>query len=267
MAQISHSMMGQKLLHKHYKEIASMETGFWMQLTPFVLCLKSLYNIYNKIEILVFFLCSFTSFHRTMDPRLFEAACRGDTDELQKLLEEDRFMLERCLLAPYSETVLHVASMAGQAGFAKEVLRLKPEISSSLNKDGFAAIHLASANGFVDIVRELLMVKHELGYLRCSDSRTPLHLAAITGRTEVIRELLRICPASIEDVTVGGETAVHLAVKNNQLEALKALVESFKHSNIQDLLNAKDEDGNTVLHLATARKQGLVRTGIRLLSI
>lgn len=71
-----------------------------------------------------------------MDPRLFEAACRGDTDELQKLLEEDRFMLERCLLAPYSETVLHVASMAGQAGFAKEVLRLKPEISSSLNKDG-----------------------------------------------------------------------------------------------------------------------------------
>lgn len=202
-----------------------------------------------------------------MDPRLFEAACRGDTDELQKFLEEDRFMLERCLLAPYSETVLHVASMAGQAGFAKEVLRLKPEISSSLNKDGFAAIHLASANGFVDIVRELLMVKHELGHLRCSDSRTPLHLAAITGRTEVIRELLRICPASIEDVTVGGETAVHLAVKNNQLKALKALVESFKHSNIQDLLNAKDEDGNTVLHLATARKQGLVRTDIHLLSI
>lgn len=111
------------------------------------------------------------------------------------------------------------------------------------------------------------MVKHELGHLRCSDSRTPLHLAAITGRTEVIRELLRICPASIEDVTVGGETAVHLAVKNNQLEALKALVESFKHSNIQDLLNAKDEDGNTVLHLATARKQGLVRTDIHLLPI
>lgn len=111
------------------------------------------------------------------------------------------------------------------------------------------------------------MVKHELGHFRCSDSRTPLHLAAITGKTEVIRELLRICPASIEDVTVGGETAVHLAVKNNQLEALKALVESFKHSNIPDLLNAKDEDGNTVLYLATARKQGLVRTDIRLLSI
>lgn len=63
MAQISHSMMGQKLFHKHYKEIASMETGFWMQLTPFMLCLKSLYNIYNKIEILVFFfffVCAFT---------------------------------------------------------------------------------------------------------------------------------------------------------------------------------------------------------------
>ena len=49
-----------------------------------------------------------------------------------------------CLLAPYSETVLHVASMAG---FAKEVLRLKPEVSSILNKDRFAAIHLASSYG------------------------------------------------------------------------------------------------------------------------
>lgn len=169
-----------------------------------------------------------------MDPRLFEAACRGDTDELQKLLEEDRFMLERCLLGPYSETVLHVASMAGQAGFAKEVLRLKPEISSSLNKDGFAAIHLASANGFVDIVRELLMVKHELGHLRCSDSRTPLHLAAITGRTEVIRELLRICPASIEDVTVGGEIDCSSPCSEEQsaggLESLGGIIQAFQHT-------------------------------------
>ena len=202
-----------------------------------------------------------------MDPRLFEAACRGDTDELRKLLEEDRFMLERCLLAPYSETVLHVASMAGQAGFAKEVLRLKPEVSSILNKDGFAAIHLAAANGFVDTVRELLRVNHEHGHLRSSDSRTPLHVAAVTGRTEVIWELLSICPPSIEDVTGRGETAFHLAVKNNHLEALRTLVESLKPSNIKDLLNAKDEDGNTVLHLATARKQGMVRTYIDLLPI
>lgn len=163
-----------------------------------------------------------------MDPRLFKAACGGDSNELRELLEEDRFMLERCWLAPYCETVLHVASMAGLTGFSKEVLRLKPELSSILDKDGSAAIHLASANGFVDIVRELMMVKHEHGHLRSSDSRTALHVAAVTGRTEVIRELISICPASIEDVTIRGETAFHLAVKNNQLN-LGGIIEAFQH--------------------------------------
>jgi ankyrin repeat protein len=37
------------------------------------------------------------------------------------------------------------------------------------------------------------------------------------------------------------------------------MVDLSKQLNIKDILNAGDEDGNTVLHLAVARKQSQLR--------
>jgi ankyrin repeat protein len=137
----------------------------------------------------------------------------------------------------------------------KELLKKKADLATRLNPDGFSPIHIASANGFVEIVRELLMVNSELGRLKSSDGRTSLHCAAINGMVHVIKELLKFCPASKDIVTFKGETAFHLAVRNNQFEAFKAMVDVLQPHNIKELLNVTDEDGNTVLHLATAKRQ------------
>lgn len=134
-------------------------------------------------------------------------------------------------------------------------LRLRPELTKELNQDGFSPLHLASANGYIDIVRELLKIDNSLCRLEGRESRTPLHSAAIKGRGDVISELIRACGDCIEDVTVQGETALHLAVKNCQFESIKVLVEWMREMNKRFVLNMKDEKGNTVLHLATWRKQ------------
>ena len=50
-----------------------------------------------------------------------------------------------------------------------------------------------------------------------------------------------------------GETILHLCVRHNQLEALKFLVETMDEHN--EVVNAKDDNGFTILHLAVADKQ------------
>ncbi|CBI40931.3 unnamed protein product, partial [Vitis vinifera] len=51
-----------------------------------------------------------------------------------------------------------------------------------------------------------------------------------------------------------GETALHVAARNNQLDALRVLVEWLRRTKALVVINSKDGDGNTVLHLAAARK-------------
>jgi len=49
-----------------------------------------------------------------------------------------------------------------------------------------------------------------------------------------------------------GETILHLCVKHNNLEALKLLAENIGDN---EFVNLKNDDGDTILHLAIADKQ------------
>ncbi|OVA19795.1 Ankyrin repeat [Macleaya cordata] len=180
-----------------------------------------------------------------MDQRLFTAAQTGNLEAFYEQLAEDPLVLERVSLGSCSETPLHIAALAGQTDFAKEIIRRRPAFAVELNKDGFSPIHMASANGYVEIVKELLtQVGSSLCVLKDAEGRTPLHCAVTKGRINVIHELLSACSGCVREVTARSETALHLAVKNNQFEVLKGLLESC-HTN-DELLNAKDRDGNTI---------------------
>lgn len=154
-----------------------------------------------------------------------------------------------------TENPLHIASAAGHVGFVKELIKVKPELAKETSQDGFSPMHTAAANGYVEIVEELLKVEPGLCRLEGNGKRTPLHCAAIKGRNEVISAMLLACPDCIADVNIQKEIALHLAVKNSQLEAVKMLVGWIIELNKTEVLNMKDERGNTVLHLATWRKQ------------
>jgi hypothetical protein len=52
---------------------------------------------------------------------------------------------------------------------------------------------------------------------------------------------------------------LHVAVKSNQAEAVKVLLEEIKKLDMMEIVNWKDKDGNTIMHLATLRKQHEVR--------
>ncbi|KAJ6875953.1 ankyrin repeat-containing protein BDA1-like [Populus alba x Populus x berolinensis] len=189
-----------------------------------------------------------------MDTRLFDAAQRGNIDYLQRLLTENPLILNITLLS--AENPLNIAADMGHVDFVKEIIKLKPVFANEVNQEGFSPTHIAAANGHVEIVKELMKVDIKLCRLEGGRQKmTPLHYAAIKGRAEVISAMLSDCPDCIVDETVRKENALHLAVKNNRFEAIKILGDWIKDMNKEYLLNMKDEQGNTVLHLASWKKQ------------
>ncbi|XP_050116433.1 ankyrin repeat-containing protein BDA1-like isoform X3 [Malus sylvestris] len=196
-----------------------------------------------------------------MDARLFDASQKRDVQLLHQLLAENPLLLHSLALTS-TENPLHVASIAGHVDFVKEIVRLKPDYVEEMNQDGFSPMHIASANGYLEIVREILRVDRRFCRIQGRDEWTPLHYAASRGRVDVIREMVLACPESVEDVTVQGETVIHLAVKCSQFKAIKFLMELVAEMNKVNVLDMKDKHGDSVLHLATWKKQHQVVEGL-----
>ncbi|KAB2604197.1 ankyrin repeat-containing protein [Pyrus ussuriensis x Pyrus communis] len=188
-----------------------------------------------------------------MDKKLLDAAMAGDTAALKDLIAEDPLVLDRALVSCVSETPLHVASMLGHLAFVTELLSRNPELASELDSHGSTPLHVAAAKGHAEIVKELVLADPGACAVRNGDGRAALHVAAAKGRVKVVRELVRVGSESTRALTDRGETALHLCVGCNRLEGLKVLVEAAGSDD--DFVNWKDCDGNTVLHIAVAKKQ------------
>ncbi|GAY65606.1 hypothetical protein CUMW_242430 [Citrus unshiu] len=160
-----------------------------------------------------------------MESKLYEAALAGSVTSLLEFLQKDRLILERAAMNCPSETPLHVAALLRHKDFAKEILRQKPGIAGELDSRKSSALHIASQKRYVGMK---------------------------SNRIDVLEELVRARPLAASAPLIWVETILHLCVKHNQLEALKVLLENTDDS---EFLNAKDDYGMSILHLAVADKQ------------
>ncbi|KAL1531343.1 ankyrin repeat-containing protein ITN1-like [Salvia divinorum] len=193
-----------------------------------------------------------------MESRLAEAAFRGDLNELQKIMVEDPLILDKITASCTDETPLHAAAVLGHLSFVIELLNRKPELATESDSRGCSPLHLAAAKGHANVVKELLLVNSGVASMRNLDGRTALHVAALKGREGVLVELVGLAPGLTRVLTDRGETGLHLCVKWNRYEAAKLLGEEMSKAKASDngrLVNWKDYDGNTALHIAVAKKQ------------
>ncbi|OGM48268.1 hypothetical protein ABOM_002077 [Aspergillus bombycis] len=117
------------------------------------------------------------------------------------------------------------------------------DVHSSYGHQGTTALMRATSSGYDKGVRSLL--KH--GAVDSADARgmTSLHRAASSGQLGILQLLLELgSDANSKDEN--GETALHLAVRNNELETIKCLV-AHQQTNSQ----ATDNVGLTALHYAS----------------
>ncbi|KAF5180769.1 Ankyrin repeat-containing protein bda1 [Thalictrum thalictroides] len=191
-----------------------------------------------------------------MDQKLGKAAQAGEIDNMYAILNLDPLLLETIDRNPFSQTPLHVAVLAGQASFAMEILNLKPSFLRKLNTEGYSPVHLAAIHGQVELLREILEFDPELNHIKGREWRIPLHCAVINGRVNVIEELISSCSTDcLKALTVRKETVLHLALKHDQIELFEMLVEAVKAKNVEEIVNWKDREGNTILHLAAYKQQ------------
>ena len=187
-----------------------------------------------------------------MERRIYEAAVEGSVISLLNLLQEDALVLDRFMVGCYPETPLHIASMLGHLDFVQEILNRKPEMAGELDARKSSPLHLATAKGYLEIVKKLVSVNPEMCFARDRDGRNPLHIATIKGHISVLRELVNVRPQAAQ-MSIDHETILHLCVRySGQLEMLKLLVETIGDNGV---MNSKDDDGNTILHTASADKQ------------
>ena len=109
--------------------------------------------------------------------------------------------------------------------------------------------------GFCNLIGILFRVKGR-------ERITPLHYVVAAGDLDLLENFLLVCPHSIEDLSIRNETALHIALIHNNLEAFRFLVgwledNRFKNASSYErkFLNWKDEKGDTILHIAVSQNQ------------
>ncbi|KAF8038382.1 hypothetical protein BT93_B1040 [Corymbia citriodora subsp. variegata] len=198
------------------------------------------------------------------ESRLHLAIEHDNVDELHNLIVEEPELLDRISKHPFPNTPLHIAAAAGKIDVAMELAILKPSFAQKLNPEGYSPMHLALQYEQYHIVRALMTTNPRLIRVRGRGGITPLHFVAQRKvddekenekLMELLAEFLVACKSSIEDLTNQYETAVHVAVKNHNLEAFKVLFIWLRRVDMMEILNWKDKDGNTVLHIAVSENQ------------
>ncbi|KAH9624128.1 hypothetical protein KSS87_011507 [Heliosperma pusillum] len=187
---------------------------------------------------------------------LCDAAFEGNVPSLINLLQEDPLILDRWNIknsTNFTQTPLHIAVNLGHLEFTREILHRKPELAEQLDHSKrWSPLHVASAKGHLEIVKDLLVASVDMCFVQDLDGKNPVHVAAIRGQIHVLDELVRTVPLAARERTYSGETVLHLCLKHGQPEAFKFLVNVLDDG---EILNSRNSDGNTVLHLAVAAKQ------------
>ncbi|MFQ6647132.1 hypothetical protein Gotur_019926 [Gossypium turneri] len=192
-----------------------------------------------------------------MDERLRTAARTGNVSDLYSLIEIDGNALKPFDEEEFVETPLHIAAEEGCIRFAMEMMSLKPSFASKLNKQGLTPLHLAVTKGRTSMVLRFLETNKDLARVKGKNGKTPLHIITEVGNHNgLLERFLEICPQSIRDVTIENRNALHTAVENDRLDVLRVLLQTLRKTDCyREVVNQKDEDGNTALHLAAFHNQ------------
>ncbi|XAR70532.1 hypothetical protein NMG60_11027412 [Bertholletia excelsa] len=190
------------------------------------------------------------------------AAQTGDINALYSSIQSYPTILDRWDGTSFADTPLHISTAAGHTQFALEIMNMKPSLGRKLNTAGLSPLHVALNYQQWKTALRLVKLDGELVKVKGRGGLTPLHSLARMHDARAVRllaEFLCACPASIRNLTVWDETALHVAVRSRNFEAFQVLFEWVWRTYNREVLTWGDEDGNTVLHVAADTKQPQAR--------
>lgn len=123
-----------------------------------------------------------------------------------------------------------------------------PSMFQQRNSIGKSPLHAAVCTGFTEGVKFLLESQFESAYQKDRQGFYPIHSASTKGFVDIIQIMLQHRPDTRELLSAHGQNILHVAARSGKYKAVEYML---KRPELEMLINEKDADGNTPLHLAT----------------
>ena len=134
--------------------------------------------------------------------------------------------------------------------FIQHLLSTNVDLLNVKDMDGKTAWDYAFYHNNFDALRMILSKDVSFGYqIITEDGKAAIHIAACLGNRKTIGILISRCPGCFELVDSKGRNILHLAVENKKQEVIEFI---FDNESLTSLINQKDNDGNTPIHLLMA---------------
>ncbi|KAK9182779.1 hypothetical protein WN944_025925 [Citrus x changshan-huyou] len=172
---------------------------------------------------------------------LYLAAERGYKDVVVDILST---CISPADHGPMGRTALHAAASLKDTEITKMLLNGKETLTSKPDQQGCLPLHLAAHFGRRYNVKELLKADKSAAYKADNKGKVPLHLAADRGNLDTMQELIFSCPSSCELVDDKGWNVFHFVLNSKSRRAVDLLL---KNPSLRNLINEKNDDGNTPL--------------------
>ncbi|XP_018720165.1 protein ACCELERATED CELL DEATH 6 isoform X2 [Eucalyptus grandis] len=130
-----------------------------------------------------------------------------------------------------------------QYGSLDEILKKNKKLFAMTDSKGGNVFHLAA---FLNEPRIFDLLRPETEYLvreRDTNGDLPIHIASKMGHVELIEKLHSVSPW----LNGQGQTILHVVAKYGREKAVRYII---GHPNMREMINERDHDGNTPLHLA-----------------
>ena len=190
---------------------------------------------------------------------VFAAIEKGDEETVRSLIDQVGVLhLNAC--KDSNHTMLMFAVKYGREkivrilldAFIKEGINLTAYLNDTRTKQGETPLMVAAMHGNVEIVKTLIASGAD-ATICGSHKETPLMLATLNNREEVIKVLLSTDITLLNAREETGNTALHVAIKYNKIESIKILLNAAKRAGTS--LNVKNLEGYTPLMLVAIRGQ------------
>ncbi|XP_076946823.1 protein ACCELERATED CELL DEATH 6-like [Bidens hawaiensis] len=185
--------------------------------------------------------------NKSKESPLYLAAERGYIGVIELILKNCKKI---AFNGPNGKTALHAAATSDSAECVECLLRTNPNLLNVKDDHGWTPLHHAIYHNSWLATTKLLNVDYSIGYhelIQENDTNTSaIHLAASLGHCETMKVLIDLCPGCSDFIDNKGRNILHVAVEYKKNKAIEFI---FRDELLTNLINQKDINGNTPVHL------------------